>query len=70
MDRIGENILVLPVILILYLHYTLFPSKSHIKYFDLKAPTPRPENNPPYPQKIYINHICELCKFGRKKYLC
>ena len=40
--------------------------KSHIKYFGLKAPTPHPKNNPPYPKKVHINHICELCEFGRK----
>ena len=44
--------------------------KSHIKYFGPKAPTLHPKNNPPYPKKVHINHICELCEFGRKKYLC
>ena len=52
-DRIEENILVLPVILILYLHY--------------RPLLPTLKTTLPIPKKIHINHICELCEFGRKK---
>ena len=68
-DRIGEIILVLPVILILYLHYTAFLSKAILNILAQRPLLPTLKTTLPIPKK-YTSTTFVNCANLEEKNIC